>query len=100
MEYKIDWTEPALAELRAIHEYIADRNEKAAERIIGDIVQQVELLRTVPLIGAQYPRKSPAGYREIVSGRYRIFYRVHTSARRVEVLTVWHSARQDRKLPE
>lgn len=99
MEFKIIWTEPALADLEAIRDYIAQVNVEAAERIGWDIIRHVEILATFPLIGPTYPRGSKGTTREIISGNYRIFYRVIEANKVVQILTIWHGAREEPKSP-
>ncbi len=100
MEFKIIWTEPALADLEAIRDYIATANPEAAERIGWDIIRHVELLGSFPHIGPIYPRGSKGTTREIISGNYRIFYRVIEPQKEVQVLTIWHGARDEPNLPQ
>jgi toxin ParE1/3/4 len=100
MDFELVWAEPAVADLQSITEYIAQHNPEAAERTANAILQAAELLKTVPLMGAFYPRGSQGRTRYVVSGKYRIFYRVDEEARRVEILTVRHGARQDPVLPD
>ena len=99
MDFEVVWTEPAVAHLQSITTYIAEYNPSAAERTANAILERVERLRNVPLIGAPYPRGSHGRVREVVSGKYRIFYRVFEDKKRVEILAVWHSSRQEPDLP-
>jgi addiction module RelE/StbE family toxin len=99
MDFEIVWTEPASADLLEIFQFIAQDNPRAARRVLTSILDRVELLRKVPHIGTGYPRGTDGPYREIVSGKYRIFYKIQETSRRIEVLTVWHSARRDPRLP-
>lgn len=46
-------------------------------------------------IGPAYPRGSRGPLREIVFRSYRIFYDVSEPARTVEILHVWHGAREE-----
>jgi toxin ParE1/3/4 len=100
MDWAIVWTEPATADLEAITTYIARRDPSAAERIANAIVGRVESLRAMPSMGSVYPPGSQGRNREILSGKYRIFYRVNEEAKQVEVLTVWHGARREPPLPD
>jgi len=59
----------------------------------------VEILATFPHIGPRYPRGRQSRVREIVCRRYRIFYRVIEERKVVEILTVWHGARDEPDLP-
>jgi addiction module RelE/StbE family toxin len=99
MEYQIVWTQPALADVDAITDYIARRNPSAAEKMRATILEHVEILGTFPLIGPVYPRDRRGLIREIVCKKYRIFYRVIEASKRVEILTVWHGSRQEPDLP-
>lgn len=94
MEFKIVWTDRALDELRGVCSYISNDNPAAAERVGDDILRHVEILRDFPLIGPPFPRGGSGRVREILCKGYRIFYRVSEGQRRVEVLTIWHSARE------
>ncbi len=99
MDWEIVWTPPALDGLHALFAFHAQHSETAADRTVNAILERVELLRTVPLMGAVYPRDSQGPNRFVVSGKYRIFYRVRDEAKLVEILTVWHSSRRDPELP-
>lgn len=100
MDYEVIWTRRAGADFQGIIEHISCDDPAAAERVAAAIVRRVDLLQTVPLMGAVYPPGPKTGrYRVIVSGKYRIFYRVKETEQQVEILTVWHSARQEPDLP-
>jgi toxin ParE1/3/4 len=100
MDYEIIWTENALADLEQIVHYLLKRNPPAAEIVRCSILDSIEVLKRFPYIGPQYERDLTRRSREIISNPYRIFYRVKDETRRVEILTVWHSARSEPMLPE
>jgi toxin ParE1/3/4 len=100
MDFELSWTEPAADELEAIGDYIGQHSPAAAERTITAILNRVELLKTVPLMGRVYSKDPSGRTREVICGNYRIFYRVLEDAGRVEILTVWHSARDEPQLPD
>ena len=93
MDFQVVWTDPALENLREIVAYIAHHNPAAAERTGHDLIDHVETLQSFPFIGPTYPRGTQGNHREIVCGKYRIFYRVSESRKLVEILAVWHGAR-------
>jgi len=99
MDFKIVWTEPAIENLGEIVAYIAQDNPDAAKRVGFEIISHVEALGSHPFIGVHYPRGSQSGDREILYRSYRIFYRVFDDRKLVEILVIWHSARQDPSLP-
>ena len=53
------WTEPALANLEAIAEYIALEDEDAAKRSLNKVFQHVKPLRDNPESGSYVPELSP-----------------------------------------
>ena len=55
----------------------------------------VRILATFPFIGPNYPRGARGTLREIVFRSYRIFYDVSEKSQSVEVLHVWHGARDE-----
>jgi plasmid stabilization system protein ParE len=93
MDCKIIWTDPALEDLREIVACISGANPDAARRVGLDIYESVAILSSFPLIGPPYPRDSNGKIREVVCWSYRIFYRVNSKKKLVEVLTIWHGAR-------
>jgi plasmid stabilization system protein ParE len=99
MDFEVAWTEPAAEQLEHIIRHIAADRPVAAAQVRADILERVESLSGQPFIGAVYEKDRKGRTREILSGKYRIFYRVDEAAKRVEVLAVWHGARRDPKLP-
>jgi toxin ParE1/3/4 len=88
---KVRWTTLALHDLEAIGDYIARDNAAAAERLVSRIFAQVDVLASHGHIGR--PGRVP-GTRELVISdtSYIAPYRVIADA--VEILAVFHGARQ------
>lgn len=61
------------------------------------ILDHVNILASFPFIGPTYPRGAHGPLREIVFRSYRIFYDADEPAKRVEILHVWHGAREEPK---
>jgi toxin ParE1/3/4 len=95
MDFKVIWTDSAIADLREICDYVAQENPPAAEKAGRGILDHVKILESFPLIGPAYPRRSRGTIREIVYRKYRIFYEVVDKPKRVHVLRVWHGARDE-----
>jgi plasmid stabilization system protein ParE len=95
MAYEVVWSEPTGLQLAEIHDYIAADNPAAARRVVEKIIKRVGQLAHTPRIGIVYRKSGRYPIRKIVSGKYRIFYRIVEEAKRVEVLLVWHGARRD-----
>ena len=73
---EIIWTEPAIADLDAIADYIALENPAAAGALVQRILQHVLQLMDHPESGSR-PKELGNGtrYRQIVDPPCRIFYR-------------------------
>jgi toxin ParE1/3/4 len=95
MDWTIVWTEPALSDFESAIQYLAQQSPSAAESLRLKILESVRLLSKFPEIGPIYERDKHGRTREIVCGRYRIFYRLANAQRRIEILAVWHSARRE-----
>ena len=95
MDFKVIWSDAAIADLHDICSYIARHDPQAAQRMGRGILDHVRILASFPFIGPTYPRGSRGSLREIVFRSYRIFYDVAESPRSVEILHVWHGAREE-----
>lgn len=95
MDFKVIWSEAAIADLSEICSYIGARDSQAAQRLGTGILGHVRILGSFPFIGPTYPRGARGTLREIVFRSYRIFYDVSESSRTVEILHVWHGAREE-----
>jgi addiction module RelE/StbE family toxin len=84
------WRETALADLEAIHGYIAERNARAADRLQDVIEACAERLPEHPFM---YRPGRAEGTREaVVHPNYILVYRVTADA--VEILNVVHTRRR------
>jgi plasmid stabilization system protein ParE len=51
MDFEVDWTEPAAADLEAIVFFVAEHSPQAAEAVRVAILETVEVPGRFPLIG-------------------------------------------------
>lgn len=89
---RVVWTRQALADVRAVHEFIARDAPHMAEVLIDRIFGSVDRLEAFPLSGREVPEFGRADLREVIVDSYRVVHRVR-GADLMEVLTVFHSAR-------
>lgn len=73
---QVVWTEPAIADLEAIADYIAIEDSRAASALVQRIIQHARQLADHPESGSR-PRElgSRTRYRQIVEPPCRVFYR-------------------------
>jgi len=72
---EIIWSEPALADLDAIADYIALENPVAAAELVKRIFGHVGLLSDHPESGSRPQELRRSRYRQIVAPPCRVFYR-------------------------
>jgi toxin ParE1/3/4 len=92
---EIVWSEPALADLDAIADYIALENPVAATELVKRVFGHVEQLIDHPESGSRPKELTRSRYRQIVEPPCRVFYRY--DGHRVFVLHVMRSERLLRK---
>ena len=73
---RLVWTEPALADLDAIAEYIALDHPDAARRLVTTVFEKVERLKRFPRSGAVPAELRGLPCRQLVVPPCRLFYRV------------------------
>ena len=94
---RVEWTDPAVADLTAIRDYIARDSEHYATQFVGRIIEAVERLPLFPEMGRRVPEsRIKDRVREILFQNYRIIYRV--ASERIQIITVLHGARDLRRM--
>jgi plasmid stabilization system protein ParE len=94
---EVIWTEPALADLDAIADYIALDNRDAARRLVQRVFDHVDQLRAHPDSGSRPRELRGRRYRQIVEPPCRVFHRVQGN--RVYVVHVMRSEQRLRRRP-
>jgi plasmid stabilization system protein ParE len=90
---QVIWTEPARADLEAIHDYIAIESPAAALAVIVRILRHVDQLARHPDSGSWLPELGRSRYRQIVEAPCRVFYR-----RNGGTVAILHVIRSERVL--
>ena len=88
----IIWTEPALADLDAIADYIAIENPVAAAEFVQRVFRHIDQLQAHPRSGSKVPDLRGSRYRQTVEPPCRVFYRPDKHA--VYILHFMRSERQ------
>ena len=89
---KVHWTNTALNNLRAIHEYTAQNSKIYADRLIDRLTQRSEQIGLFPRSGRMVPEYRRDDIREVIERPYRIIYRLKEN--QIDVLAVVHGARR------
>lgn len=72
---EVVWSEPALADLDAIADYIALENPAAAKALVARIFKHIDQPECFPESGSAVPELENSRYRQIIEPPCRIFYR-------------------------
>lgn len=86
------WTQPARADLKHIHDFIAEDSKHYARKVAQEIREKTDILDTLPEIGKTVPEIGKPDIRELHIYSYRIMYEIKNS--QCYVLAVIHK-RQD-----
>jgi plasmid stabilization system protein ParE len=73
---RIIWTDPAIADLDEIADYIALYKPSAAAKLIAKVFKRTDLLAYFPLSGRRVPELPELSYREVIVKPCRIIYRI------------------------
>jgi toxin ParE1/3/4 len=92
MDFTVIFKDTFLADLERIVRLIAAQNPTAARKLGEVIVARGESLSFFP---ERFPkvRQRPGIRRYIVNKHFKVFYRVHSASRTVEVLRCWDGRR-------
>ncbi len=94
---RLVWTEPAVASLAAIRDYIAVDNAFYADVFAARLVVAAETLQNLPERGRVVPELAREDVRELLFQHYRIIYRL--GSQQIDVLAIVHGARDLERLP-
>ena len=85
------WSEPAKADLRSIHDFIAHDSEHYAKKVAQDIREKTDVLDELPKLGKKAPELNDDAVRELSLHSYRIIYEI--KSQEIFVLAVVHKRR-------
>jgi len=85
------WSEPAKADLRSIHDFIAHDSQHYAKKVTQDIREKTDVLDGLPKVGKKVPELNDESTRELSLYSYRIIYEIKSQG--VFVLAVMHKRR-------
>jgi plasmid stabilization system protein ParE len=88
---QVRWTEAALNDLRAIHDYIARDSPAAATALCERIVAASDRVADLPFSGRRVPEFPESACREVLVGRYRVIYRPESAV--LWILIITHGSR-------
>ena len=85
------WSQPARADLRSIHDFIAHDSRFYAKTVVQDIREKTDILEQLPRAGKKVPELNEDAVRELSIYSYRIIYEIKEQG--IFVLAVVHQRR-------
>ena len=85
------WSRPAEADLKHIHDFIAQDSKHYAKKVVQEIKDKADTLNTPPDIGKMVAEIGKPQIRELGIYSYRILYEVKTS--HAYILAIVHKRR-------
>jgi addiction module RelE/StbE family toxin len=85
---RIIWSPFAIERIIEIAKYITNDNPVAAEKWVNSVFNAVKRLEDFPESGRMVPEIQKREFREIISGNYRIVYRLYN--KEIRILTIRH----------
>ena len=96
MDFKLIWTESAIADLGGIVRYISGQGGPEVARAVAfGIYDRAQILIHHPEAGSILPEKQDARWRKLIFKSWKIAYRIDPSARTVHVVRIWHAAKNE-----
>ena len=89
---KISFADSALVDLQEVLEYYREQHvPHVGEKLVGDIITDIELLGEQPDMGRIVPEFELSYLRELIRPPFRIVYR--RDQNRIRIVRVWRSER-------
>ena len=89
---KVIWTDQSIEDINNIAEFIAKDSFKYAQIQVNTFFDLALLLEKSPRMGRRVPETNDDSIRELITGSYRIIYKIRTE-KEILIITVHHSSR-------
>jgi plasmid stabilization system protein ParE len=87
----VRWTARARADLKALHDFVAQRSRENAKTVVREILRRADSLPQTPYVGRKVPELDDEHLREIPAYSWRILYQVEGAE--IFVVTLVHKRR-------
>jgi toxin ParE1/3/4 len=97
---QVIWSNEALNDLEAIYDFLAEKSQSAAQRIVEGILSRMLQLESFPESGATQEKLNTSAieYRYLVEGNYKIIYTYKSETRVVYIATIFDTRYDPEKL--
>ena len=91
---RVFWSDAAVSQLQAIHDYVAQTSPDYALRLVDGLTNRSIQIAGFPFSGRMVPEYELNAVRELIEGSYRIIYLINKEKDQIEVLAVIHTSRE------
>lgn len=97
---QVIWSDEALNDLEVIYDFLADKSQPAAQRIVESILSRSHQLASFPKSGAKQEMMKAAGkgYRYLVEGNYKVIYSYQPEKSVIHVEVIFDTRHDPEKL--
>lgn len=97
---QVIWSDTALHDMETIYDFLAQKSQPAAQRIIETILGRAKQLESFPESGAKHEIIKSAGkdYRYLIEGNYKIIYSYQTEIQTVHIATIFDTRYNPEKM--
>ena len=97
---QVIWSNTALHDMETIYDFLVEKSQPAAQRIIETILGRAKQLESFPESGVKQETVKPAvkEYRYLVEGNYKILYSYQAEIQRVYIATIFDTRYNPEKM--
>ncbi|MBX2965045.1 MAG: type II toxin-antitoxin system RelE/ParE family toxin [Cyclobacteriaceae bacterium] len=96
---QVIWSDEALNDLETIYDFLAEKSQPAAQRMVESILSRSKQLESFPESGAKQETKAGSKeYRYLVEGNYKVIYRYQQENRAIYIAVVFDTRYDPEKL--
>lgn len=97
---QVIWSNTALHDMETIYDFLVEKSQPAAQRIIETILGRAKQLESFPESGVKQETVKPAikEYRYLIEGDYKILYSYQAEIQRVYIATIFDTRYNPEKM--
>ena len=96
MDFKVLYTEPALADLKAVLGWSWEKHPGTSQQFADSLLNHIDLLKDFPYLGTTV--KGFPSVRRLLHSPLQVYYRIQEEKGMIEILHLWHAAREQPEL--
>jgi toxin ParE1/3/4 len=97
---RVIWSDEALNDLETIYDFLAEKSQPAAQKIIESILSRSRQLESFPESGAKQEAIKAGGkaYRYLVEGNYKVIYSYQEESQTIHIAIIFDTRYNPEKL--